>query len=190
MSDLSQRFAELMARMARSDADLFRTVGEQNAAVRRMVEEVLPEESGAANQVPVEGGDPAALAPSSLLPREECSLPRLKARFRTLAPARAFMERRIGPLPAGVGRFSWALVQRTVEAGQWPAGTSPGSAGKASSGEALAAMEQRMALHLERMEQRLERMELVLLELLERQVGSPSLPPQVQRDRAEGHRAG
>jgi hypothetical protein len=170
MSDLSQRFAELMARMARSDADLFRTVGEQNAAVRRMVEEVLPEESCATNQAPAEGGKPVALAPMSLLPREECSLPRLKARFRTLAPARAFMEERLGPLPAGVGKFSWALVQRTVEAGQWPEGRPPGSAGKASSGGALAAMEQRIELHLERVEQRLERMEPVLLQLLDRQV--------------------
>lgn len=176
MSDLSQRFAELMARIARSDADLFRAVVEQNSAVRRMVEEVLPQESAASKQALAEGGNPAALAPSSLLPREECSLPHLKARFRTLAPARAFLEEGLGPPPAGVSKVSWALVLQAVETGQWPVSKSKGSTGKVSGGEALEAMERRMALHLERMEQRLERMELVLLQLLEHQVVSTSLP--------------
>ena len=40
MADLSDRFAELMARMAKSDAELFRTIGEQNAGMRRMVKDL------------------------------------------------------------------------------------------------------------------------------------------------------
>jgi len=39
-SKLSERFAELMGRMAKSDAELFRTVGEQNAATRQMLDEI------------------------------------------------------------------------------------------------------------------------------------------------------
>ena len=39
MGELSDRFGELMARMAKGDAELFRTVGEQNAAIRQLVEE-------------------------------------------------------------------------------------------------------------------------------------------------------
>ena len=166
-----------MARIARSDADLFRTVGEQNAAVRQMVEEVLPQDAAAENQALAEGHIPAALAPSSLLPKEECSLPRLKARFRTLPPARAFLEEGLGPPPAGVGRVSWSLVLQAVETGQWPVEKSKASARKVTSGVEMEAMERRMALHLERVEQRLERMELVLLQLLEHQVVTTSAPP-------------
>lgn len=102
--------------------------------------------------------------------------------FRTLAPARALLEERLGPPPAGIGRVSWALVQRTVEGGQWPQGKAEGSFGGPSRdtlrhGEALAATQQRIILHLERMEQRLERLELLLLHLLDRQAGPPTFPP-------------
>lgn len=38
MAELSQRFAALMARLAQGDAELFRTLGEQNASVRQLVE--------------------------------------------------------------------------------------------------------------------------------------------------------
>jgi len=44
MGELSDRFADLMARMAKSDADLFRTIGEQNASVRQMVDDLAPTE--------------------------------------------------------------------------------------------------------------------------------------------------
>ena len=44
MGELSDRFAELMARMAKSDADLYRTIGEQNASVRKLVDEIVPTE--------------------------------------------------------------------------------------------------------------------------------------------------
>ena len=142
-----------------------------------MVEKVLSQESAAENQALAEGRMHAALAPSSLLPKDECNLPRLKARFRTLPPARAFLEEGLGPPPAGVGRVSWSLVLQAVETGQWPVNSSKASALKAPSGVDMEAMERRISIHLERVEQRLERMELVLLQLLEHQVVTPSVPP-------------
>ena len=42
MGELSDRFGDLMARMAKGDAELFRVVGEQNSAIRQLVEEVVP----------------------------------------------------------------------------------------------------------------------------------------------------
>jgi hypothetical protein len=171
MADLSRRFAELMARMARTDADLFRTLGEQNAAVRRMVEEVLP----SAGAEPAATAGAPALTPAPLLPIEECHQARLRARFRTLPPARAFLEEKLGPPPSGLGRLTWAVVEKTFSSGNWPAGkTSTGrTVGNAA---ALAAMEQRLGEHFDRMEARLNQIELLLLQVLEARLG-PSLPP-------------
>jgi hypothetical protein len=171
MADLSRRFAELMARMARTDADLFRTLGEQNAAVRRMVEEVLPSDG----EEPSATAGAPALASSPLLPIEECCQARLKARFRTLPPARAFLEERLGPPPGGFGRLTWAVVEKAFRSGSWPAGrtTSAKAGGNAA---ALAAMEQRLGERFDRMDARLNQIELLLLQLLEARLG-PSLPP-------------
>jgi hypothetical protein len=186
MADLSRRFAELMARMARTDADLFRTLGEQNAAVRQMVDDVLPGEGG--DPVPSQPGQSSAttlasqtagtpaLTPSPLLPIEECSLARLKARFRTLPPARAFLEEKLGPPPAGSGRISWALVEKAFSSGSWPAGK-VSSAGRAGgSAAALAATERRLGERFDRMERRLDQIELLLLQVLEAR-HRPTLPP-------------
>lgn len=177
MSDLSKRFEELMARMARTDAKLFRTIGEQNVALRNIAEDMQPEAAPAA--LTGQGGEAsiAALAAASLLPKEECSLKQLKKRFGTLAPARAFLEERLGMPPKDIGRFTWALVEQTVTTGQWPAGKPSGSRdGKSGSG-AMAAMEQRLQTRLERLEQRLERMELLLLQVLEQQSAAASSSP-------------
>jgi len=59
MAELSDRLAELMARMARNDADLFRTLGEQNAAVRQLVDQVT---------LAPQAAHPAASATASLPP--------------------------------------------------------------------------------------------------------------------------
>ncbi|MCY4360095.1 MAG: hypothetical protein OXC47_05470, partial [Cyanobacteria bacterium MAG APA_bin_95] len=99
-------------------------------------------------------------------------------RFHTLAPARAFLEARLGAPPKGSGRFTWKLVQQTVETGQWPPGQPSGShGGKPGSGGAMAAMEQRLQMRLERMEQRLKRLELLLLQALEQPSGAAAPPP-------------
>ncbi len=164
MTELSQRFAELMGRIARSDAELFRTLGEQNAAVRQMVDQVLPETG-------IEPASaPSALAASPLLPPEDCSSSRLKAQFRTLPPARAFLEEKLGPPPSGLGRITWAVVEQTVLTGAWPAGTTKAAAagrGSSGGGAALVALEQRLEQRLGGLDQRLERIEVLLLAVLE-----------------------
>lgn len=178
MSDLSKRFEALMARMARTDAQLFRTIGEQNAALHRIAEGMEPDATPPA--LTDQGGRPsvAVLAAASLLPKEECSRKQLKKRFRTLPPARAFLEEKLGAPPKGIGRFTWALVEQTVTTGQWPAGKKPsGSPTGKSGGGGMAAMEQRLQERLERLEQRLERLELLLLQVLEHQLGSATKPP-------------
>lgn len=170
MSDLSKRFEELMARMARTDAKLFRTIGEQNATLHQIAEDMQPNATPPA-ALTGQGDNPslAALAAASLLPKEECSQDRLKKRFRTLPPARAFLEERLGAPPKGIGRFTWALVEQTVTTGQWPAGKPSGSRDGKSGNGAMAAMEQRL-------QTRLERMELLLLQVLEQQSGAGAPP--------------
>jgi hypothetical protein len=172
MADLSRRFAELMARMARTDADLFRTLGEQNAAVRQMVDEVLPSDGAE----PAPAAATPALAPSPLLPIEECSQARLKARFRTLPPARAFLEEQLGPPPAGLGRLTWAVVEKAFGSGSWPAGKASSGGRAGGSAAAVAAMEQRIGERFDRMQARLDQIELLLLQVLEAR-HRPTLPP-------------
>ena len=90
MGELSDRFAELMARMAKSDADLYRTIEEQNADVRQMVDDLVPPEA-----ITAESANTALVA-SALLPAEECSLPTLKKRFGKVAEAQAGASGRVG----------------------------------------------------------------------------------------------
>lgn len=178
MSDLSKRFEALMARMARTDAQLFRTIGEQNAALHRIAEDMEPDATPPA--LTDQGGRPsvAVLAAASLLPKGECSLKQLKKRFRIVSQARAFLEEKLGAPPKGIGRFTWALVEQTVTTGQWPAGKKPsGSPTGKSGGGGMAAVEQRLQERLERLEQRLERLELLLLQVLEHQLGAATKPP-------------
>ncbi len=176
MSDLSKRFEALMARMAHTDAQLFRTIGEQNAALHRIAEDMQPDATPPA--LTDQGGRPsiAVLAAASLLPGEDGNLEQLKKRFRTLTPARAFLEERLGAPPQGIGRITWKVVEQTVTTGQWPTGKTSGSLTR-SRGEDLAAMEQRLHTRLERLEQRLERLERLLVQVLEHQLGSATKPP-------------
>ena len=174
MSDLSKRFEALMARMAHTDAQLFRTIGEQHAALHRIAEDMQPDATPPA--LTGQGGRPsvAVLAAASLLPREY-SLKQLKKHFGTLPPARAFLEERLGAPPKGIGRITWKVVEQTVTTGQWPAGKTSSSRTRSRS-EDLAAMEQRLQAQLERMEQRLERLELLLVQVLEHQLGAATKP--------------
>ena len=176
MSDLSKRFEALMARMAHTDAQLFRTIGEQHAALHRIAEDMQPDATPPA--LTGQGGRPsvAVLAAASLLPREY-SLKQLKKHFGTLPPARAFLEERLGAPPKGIGRITWKVVEQTVETGQWPAGQPSGSHDGKSGGDDLAAMEQRLQARLERLEQRLERLERLLVQALEHQLGTATKPP-------------
>ncbi|MFM2159187.1 MAG: hypothetical protein RLZZ124_1661 [Cyanobacteriota bacterium] len=157
MGELSDRFADLMARMARSDADLFRTLGEQNASVRQLVDDLTT----APGQPPSPPPAAVALAAASLLPPEECALPALKARFRRIAEAQAWLEERLGPPPK---KPSWAVLEQTFRSGTWPV-ASKGTA-KAS---ALTTVEldQRLEAMEQRLQQRLGHLEELLARLLE-----------------------
>ena len=150
MGELSDRFADLMARMAKSDADLFRTLGEQNASVRQLVDDLT---TG-----PDQSPSPAA---ASLLPPEECALPALKARFRRIADAQAWLEERLGPPPK---KPSWAVLEQTFRSGAWPVASK--GAAKAS---ALTTVEldQRLEAMEQRLHQRLGHLEELLARLLE-----------------------
>jgi hypothetical protein len=162
MGELSERFAELMARMAKSDADLFRTLGEQNASVRQMVDDLTttPDQPRRQSAVAAE----AALAPASLLPLGECTLPALKARFRLVATAQAWAEERLGPAPK---KPTWAVLEQTFRAGAWPAA----GKGHVKSGAITAAqLDQRLEAMEQRLQERLHNLELLLARLLESQL--------------------
>ena len=160
MAELSERFAELMARLSKSDAELFRTLGEQNASVRQMVEELTGPAAAAAgmNQPPT-----AALAPQALIAPEACSLAALKARFRRVAAAQAWAEQRLGPAPK---KPTWAELEQTFRTGSWP--RKAGKRGASGAGLQAAQLEQRLLQRMDLMEQRC----LQLIEGLEQLIRS------------------
>jgi hypothetical protein len=147
MAELSERFAELMARLSKSDAELFRTLGEQNASVRQMVEDLTsPAAAAAGMNQPLT----PALAPQALIAPEACSLPALKARFRRVADAQAWAEERLGPAPK---KPTWAELEQTFLTGAWPVKASRRASSTA--GLQAAQLEERLLQRLELMEQRL-----------------------------------
>jgi hypothetical protein len=146
MAELSERFAELMARLSKSDAELFRTLGEQNASMRQMVEELTgPAAAAAGMNQPLT----PALAPQALLAPEVCSIPALKARFRRVADAQAWAEERLGPAPR---KPTWAELEQTFRTGSWPVKT--GKRGASGAGLQAAQLEQRLLQRMDLMEQR------------------------------------
>ena len=154
MGDLSDRFGALMARMAKGDAELFRTVGEQNAAIRELVEELAP-------APPAETKTTAALqaAPQSLLPPEQCQPKALKARFTTAAAAHAHLETILGPAPTK--KKTWDYLGSVFASGTWPAPakalarSAAGRGGGAGAEEALAQLETRLLQRIDQLEDRL-----------------------------------
>ena len=159
MGELSDRFAELMARMAKSDADLYRTIGEQNASVRQMVDDLVPPDDSTS------ATSKAALAASPLLPAEECALPALKKRFGKVAEAQAWIEEQIGKAPK---KPTWAVIEATCQAGSWPVkAVSSKTRPKAITEEVLRAQLQSLEQSLE---QRLDRLEAMLSLLAQAQL--------------------
>jgi hypothetical protein len=152
VAELSERFAALMARLSKSDADLFRTLGEQNASVRQMVEDLTsPAAAAAGTDAPAT----AALAPQALLAPEACSLSALKARFRRVADAQAWAEERLGPAPK---KPTWAELEQTFRSGTWP--VKAGKRGARGAGLQAAQLEERLLQRIDLMEQRcLQRIE-------------------------------
>ena len=156
MGDLSNRFGALMARMAKGDAELFRTVGEQNAAIRELVEEVAP-------ALPDETKTTAALqaAAQPLLPPEQCNQKALKVRFGSAAAALTHLETILGPAPSK--KKTWDYLCSVFASGSWPAPaqalTRPaagrGGGAGARGEEALAQLETRLLQRIDQLEDRL-----------------------------------
>jgi hypothetical protein len=151
MGELSDRFGELMARMAKGDAELFRTVGEQNAAIRQLVEEVAPKDLCAPSEAAALKG-----APQPLLPRDQCTQASLKARFRTVAAAHAYLEAALGTAPTK--KKTWDHLSSVFESGAWPAPARMLARSGAGRGgvkeEALAQLEMRLMGRIDQMEER------------------------------------
>ena len=151
MGELSDRFGELMARMAKGDAELFRTVGEQNAAIRQMVEEVTPEGPSGATEAPALTG-----GPQPLLPKDQCTPTALKARFGSAATAHVYLEAALGPAPTK--KKTWDYLSTVFVSGAWPtraralarSGPEPGSVNE----EALAQLETRLLRRIDQLEER------------------------------------
>jgi len=153
MGELSDRFGELMARMAKGDAELFRTVGEQNAAIRQLVEEeVAPGvPSGAKEAAALKGGA------QSLLPKDQCTPTALKARFGSAAAAHVYLEAALGPAPTK--KKTWDYLSAVFVSGAWAtkartlarSGPELGSVNE----EALAQLEARLLRRIDQLEERI-----------------------------------
>jgi len=154
MGELSDRFAELMARMAKSDAELFRTIGEQNVSVRQMVDDLAPVQEASAQEVST-----PTLAAGSLLPAEQCSQQGLKLRFSKIADAQAWIESRIGPAPKKL--TTWAAVEKTIRNGSWTVPAKKAAA--ASKGITPEQLEERLTTLEAKLTQRFDRLESLLL---------------------------
>ena len=121
----------LIERMAKGDADLFRTVGEQNTAIRQLVEEITPAQS----EGPLKAMAPSG-TPQPLLPADQCHPAALKARFRTAASAHAHLEATLGPAPTR--KKTWDHLSTVFASGAWPAtarGLSRSGAGRGGASE-------------------------------------------------------
>ncbi len=151
MGELSDRFGELMARMAKGDAELFRTVGEQNAAIRQLVEEVAPEVSSGAKEAPA-----LKAGPQSLLPKDQCTPTALKARFGSAAAAHVYLEAALGPAPTK--KKTWDYLSTVFESGSWPTRARALTRSKPEPGsvneEALAQLETRLLRRIDQLEER------------------------------------
>jgi hypothetical protein len=151
MGELSDRFGELMARMAKGDAELFRTVGEQNAAIRQMVEEVTPEVPPGAKEAPALNG-----GPQSLLPKDQCTSTALKTRFGSAAAAHVYLEAALGPAPTK--KKTWDYLSTVFESGAWPTrARAPARSGPqlgSVNEEALSQLETRLLRRIDQLEER------------------------------------
>ena len=158
MGELSDRFAELMARMAKSDAELFRTIGEQNASVRQIANDLVavPEAGVKADATA------ACLAPAGLLPAEQCDQKALKARFGKVAEAQAWVESQIGKAPK---KPTWLVIEQTCRSGSWP--LVAGRTTAASKGISSEQLDERLTALETKLTQRFDRLEALLLLLAE-----------------------
>ena len=111
MTELSEKFGQLMARMAKTDADLFRTIGDHNKAVTEQVLNLTTEDEPVSSVL--------NLPPQALLPLEERNRDALKERFGSCDAVFQWIEEQIGPPPKQ--RKSWAVAVAAITEGQWAA---------------------------------------------------------------------
>jgi hypothetical protein len=157
MGELSDRFGELMARMAKGDAELFRTVGEQNAAMRQLVEEVTPEGPSGVKEAPALTG-----GPQPLLPKDQCTSTALKARFGSAAAAHVYLEAALGPAPTK--KKTWDYLSSVFESAAWPTR----ARALARSGPQLSSVNEESLAQLEtRLLRRIDQLEERVIELFE-----------------------
>jgi hypothetical protein len=153
MGELSDRFAELMARMAKTDAELFRTISEQNTSIRQMVDDLVP-----ANEDHGGGGRTAALTPAALLPPEQCGQKALRVRFGRVIEAQNWVESQIGKAPK---KATWLVIEQTCRTGAWPAAGAKASA--ASKEITTEQLDQRLRALETALTHRFDRLEQMLL---------------------------
>ena len=144
MTELSEKFGNLMARMAKTDADLFRTIGDHNKAVTEQVPNLTTEDEPVSSVL--------VLPPQPLLPLEERNRDALKERFGSCGAVFQWIEEQIGPPPKQ--RKSWAVAVAAITEGQWASKPVPTRPTTTSNTEVMRSLEQ---LH-----QRLDGIESVL----------------------------
>ena len=148
MADLSDKFGALMARMAQTDAELFRTIGDHNKAVTEKVMDLTTEEPNSAG--------PLAITPPPLLPSEERSEAALKGRFKSCKAAFEWIEQKLGPPPNK--KKSWSIAVQTVTSGQWEI--------QATHSKGSSASNSQISTSLQQINQRLDGIESVLAVIL------------------------
>ena len=148
MTELSEKFGNLMARMAKTDSELFRTIGEHNKSVTEQVL-ILTTQDEPHSSVP-------ALPPQALLPLEERDMGALKKRFRTCAGAFQWIEGQIGPPPTK--KQTWAIAVAAINEGKWVKKSLPARSTTTSNTQVMKSLEQ--------VHQRLDGIESVLSALV------------------------
>ena len=144
MTDLSDKFGALMARMAKTDAELFRTIGDHNRAVTEQVIDLTQEEPDQAARL--------AITPPPLLPLEERGESALKSRFKTCKAAFEWIEEQLGPPPTK--KKTWSIAVQTVTSGMWEI--------RATNSKAASVSTSQITKTLDQINQRLDGIESVL----------------------------
>ena len=155
-----------MARMAKSDADLFRTIGEQNASVRQMVDHLVP-----AVEDPAAHESNPSLAPVELLPLDQCDQKALKARFGKVVEAQAWIEDQVGKAPK---KPTWLVIEQTCRSGAWL--VAPKKAATAAKRISPEQLDERLSALEAKLMQRFDRLERALL-LVADAANQKSIPP-------------
>ena len=144
MTDLSEKFGNLMARMAKTDAELFRTINDHNQAITAQVMDLTTEKPKSISQL--------TLTTAPLLPLEERSEAALKIRFKSCMATFNWIEQQLGPPPKRTR--TWSIAIQTITSGKWEI--------QAANTKPSGAYNTQIASTLDQINQRLEGIESVL----------------------------